>query len=264
MSRWSAAFPDAFVSRDAELGDGVEVGPGTVVHGGVRLGNGCRIGPCCVIGERGPGQWTSTSVGEGAIIRSHTVLYLGCDLGKRLETGHHVVIREGTTAGENLRVGSYSDVEGNCRIGDYCRFHGYVHVGKGSVIGDFVWLYSQVTLLNDPLPPSEIMDPVEIGDCAVICVGATLFPGSRVGRGAFVAAGARVAGDVPAWTVAAHPDGRSAGGVDYLVDLGSGTRHPWLRHFRRGFPPEALARLDELLAEMNSRHSGGAGIDDAS
>jgi len=248
--KWSPEFSDAFVSSKAQLGNGVEIGPGAVVHDNVRLGDRVRVGPHCILGQAGPGTPDGTVIGEEATIRSHAVIYAGCSFGRGLETGHHVVIRDGTRAGENLRVGNFSDIEGQCAIGDYCRFHGYVHVGRGSTIGNFVWLYSLSIGTNDPLPPSEVHDPVTIEDGAVVCVGAILMPGTHLGTGAFVCAGARAEGAVPAGAVIDGPDGRIVNHVKRLVHLGGGLRHPWMNHFRRGFPEEAFGRLEALRDEI--------------
>lgn len=244
--RWNPDFPDAFVSTGAHLGTGVDIGPGAVIHDGVQLGDHVKVGSHCILGQTGPGAEGETVIGERSIIRSHAVIYAGCKLGSRLETGHHVVIRDGTRAGENLRIGNLSDIEGCCAIGDYCRFHGYVHVGRGSTIGNFVWLYSLSIATNDPLPPSDIHDPVAIGDGAVVCVGATLMPGTSLGMGAFVCAGAAAAGDIPAGAVVSGPDGRIVNHVKRLVHLASGLQHPWMNHFRRGFPEECYPRLEAL------------------
>lgn len=250
MIGWNPAFPDAFVSLEAELGVGVEIGPASVVHAGVRLGDRARIGPLCVVGEPGAGGYGPTLIGDDAIVRSHSVVYGGCVFGKALETGHHVVIRDGTNAGENLRVGNFSDIEGQCVIGDFCRFHGYVHVGRGSTIGNFVWLFSLMIATNDPLPPSEIHEPVTIGHGAVVCVGATLMPGTRLGIGAFVCAGATAKGSIPAGAVVAGPEGTIVNHVKRLIHLDTGLQHPWMNHFRRGFPAQADERLEALRQEI--------------
>ena len=67
MSEWNERFPNAFVSRQAVLGDDVEIGPGTVVHPRVRLGSRCRIGPYCVIGEAG------AEIGDDVTIEGYCV-----------------------------------------------------------------------------------------------------------------------------------------------------------------------------------------------
>jgi acetyltransferase-like isoleucine patch superfamily enzyme len=57
-------------------------------------------------------------------------------------------------------------------------------------------------------PPAPVMDAplelasVEVGDGSDIGVGAILLPGARVGRGAQIAAGAVVTGEIPEGVVA--------------------------------------------------------------
>lgn len=189
-------------------------------------------------------------IGPGSTIRSFSVIYSGSRFGSRLETGHHVVIREQTNAGENLRIGNFSDIEGHCAIGDYCRFHGYAHVGRGSRIGHFVWLFSLTTATNDPLPPSSLAEPVVMEDGVVVCVGVTLMPGVRLGKGAFVTAGTLARGEIPPGAVVAGPECRIVSHVSQLMHLDSGTRHPWMRHFAEKYPPESHERLAGLLSEI--------------
>jgi UDP-3-O-[3-hydroxymyristoyl] glucosamine N-acyltransferase len=240
----------AIVHPGARIGKDVEIGPFTVVHANVEIGDQCVIHEHCVIGARGPQTTAPLVLGPRAIIRSHTVVYQNSTIGPRLETGHHVVIRERSQIGENLRVGNFSDIEGDCTIGDFARFHGYVHVGKGGRIGSFVWLFSLTTATNDPLPPSSLADPVHIDDGAVVCVGATLMPGCRIGKGAFVSAGAMASGDIPKGAVVSGPAGTVVNHVSRLMNLAGGLRHPWMRHYRSVYPEHAQERLDALLVEV--------------
>lgn len=159
------------------------------------------------------------------------------------------MVRSATTAGTNVRIGSYTDIEGDCRIGDYARMHGYVHVGQGSRIGNFVWLYSLVTLTNDPLPPSHVESPVIIHDGAVLCVGVTPLPGITIGEGAFIPARVTIATDVPAGAFLDN-HGRIAGPVTHLMELQTGNRHPWMNHFADAYPSEAQAAIAELRTRI--------------
>ena len=207
-----------------------------------------QIGDYCIIGHPAGGHWAQKPVHirRGSTIRSHSVIYQGSEFGPVLETGHHALIREGTIAGQNLRVGSFSDIEGDCEIGDFCRFHGYTHVGRGSKIGHLVWLYSLTTLTNDPLPPSEAEAPVTIEDGVVVCVGAIVMPGEILRRGSFVCAQAMASGDVPPGAVVSGPNGQILTHVSRLMSPQYGLQHPWMGHYRRGYPPEALARISAL------------------
>ncbi len=239
--------PTAIIDSSVEIPPSVRVGANTRIESGVSLGEGASIGDFCLLGAGQKSGDLKLSIGADSQIRSHTVIYAGSEFGDKLETGHHVVIRERTNAGKNLRVGNYSDIEGDCEIGDYCRFHGYVHVGKGSKIGNFVWLYSLVTATNDPIPPSNLIRPVKIHDGAVVCVGAILMPGVEVGAGAFVTARSKAEGKIPAGAVVSGDYGDIVSHVANLIDLESGLRHPWMRHLTDRYPAECHSNLHELL-----------------
>ena len=246
---------DQLVDPAARIGPNVSIGHGTRIYGNVEIGGDCTIGDFCVIGHPGPGQNGPLKLENGAIIRSHAVIYEGSSIARNLETGHHVVIREGASIGENLRVGNFSDIEGSCRIGDFVRMHAYAHVGKGSEIGDFVWLYSLTTVMNDPLPPSRIFEPVSIGDMATICVNAQLMPGVRIGRGAFISSGAVARGDIPPGVIISGPDGEIAGHVRLMMHMATRTRHPWYKHFTDAYPERARDRIIRLGQEIDSEIS---------
>jgi UDP-3-O-[3-hydroxymyristoyl] glucosamine N-acyltransferase len=239
------------ISPRAQLGERVRLGLGVRIYDHVKVGDDCEIGDFVILGH--PTQnakWAGKTlqIPPGSVIRSHTVLYEGSRFTSSLETGHHVVIREGTEAGDNLRIGNYSDIEGDCTIGDYCRFHGYVHVGKGSRVGHFARLYSLVTLTNDPLPPSHVLQGVSVGDGAVLCVGVTVLPGADLGVGAFICSGSQAKGKIAAGSVVL--ENRPVFGIHRLRSLEHQIVHPWMNHFKDAYPESAWERLDKLKAEI--------------
>lgn len=241
----SLIHPNAQIAPDTKVGAHVRIFENVIIEPGCEIGDYCQIGhPTRVPAFSG----RPLRLGPGAIVRSHTVLYEGSELGAGFESGHHVVVREGTKAGQNFRVGNFSDVEGDCSIGDYCRFHGYVHVGRGSRIGDFVWLFSLVTLTNDPLPPSHASEPVRIDDGVVVAVNVTVLPGTHLKRGAYVGAGGTVSGVIPAGAVV--KDGTVVCGVHALFSMKHRIRHPWMTHFADAYPAEAQARITKLCANL--------------
>jgi acetyltransferase-like isoleucine patch superfamily enzyme len=243
---------DTLIAAKAHLGQNVKVGFGTRIGPNVVIEDNCTIGDHCTIGQEAGGAWAGRPLrlGAGSVIRSHTVLYEGSELGPDLQTGHHVLIREGTRVGPNLRIGSYSDIEGDCVIGDCARFHGYAHVGRRSRLGHFVHLYSLTILLNDPLPPSEVLEPVTLEDGVVVAVGAMVMPGTVMRCGSFAAARAVVAGEVPPGAVVEGPQGRLATHVTYLANFQHGIRHPWMRNFAGRYPEWAQARLKTLEEQI--------------
>jgi len=238
----------AVISPRARLGRNVQVGYGTHIHGSAVIEDDCQIGDYCIIGHPTKNEWADKplKIGRGSTIRSHSVLYEGSEFGPGLESGHYVLIREGTIAGPGLRVGSHSDIEGDCSMGDFCRFHSYVHVGRTTKIGHFVHLYSLTTLTNDPLPPSEILDPIVIEDGVVVCVGATIMPGTLLRRGCFVSANSVASGEIPPGAVVSGPQGQIVSHVSHLVNFQHGVRHPWMPNFAGRYPQEAQPRLQAL------------------
>jgi acetyltransferase-like isoleucine patch superfamily enzyme len=240
------------ISPKAHIGANVTIGLGAHIRETAVIGDNCIVGDHCIIGHAASGGWAGKPlrIGAGSTIRSHTVIYEGSELGSDSQTGHHVLIREGTRAGMNLRIGSFSDIEGDCAIGDCARFHGYAHIGRGSRIGHFCHLYSLSILLNDPLPPSEILEPVVMEDGAVVCVGATVMPGTILRRGSFVSARSMAQGEVPAGAVVGGPTGEILTHVTFLVNFQHGIRHPWMDNFASRYPESAQERLRALKAAI--------------
>ena len=72
------------------------------------MGNGVTIEPFCLV--------HACRIGEGALIRSHSVVYADVELGAGFECGHHVKIREGTQIGDGVRVGTDCDLQGHLTI----------------------------------------------------------------------------------------------------------------------------------------------------
>lgn len=241
----------ACVADGAVLGSDVEVGPFSVIHDRVQIGPGSRIGSHCSIGE--PTELSAGRplvIGEGALIRSHSVLYEGSTFGARLETGHHVLVREGTRAGENLRVGSQCDVQGDSLIGDFVRFHSNVFVAKFCTIENFVWMFPHSVLLNDPHPPSDDEQAgVVVEQFAVIAAQSCIAPGIRVGARSLVAASSMVTHDVEPDTVVMGSPARPSGPTSsVLLRDGSGRpAYPWAARFERGYPAEVVAAWKDAL-----------------
>lgn len=244
----------SIISRNAIIGKNVKIGDFVKIYDNVLIEDNVIIEDHCVVGLPITKDLEDKRliIGKNSIIRSYTILYEGSKFGEGLETGHHVLIRENTIAGKNLRVGSFSDIEGDCLIGDFVRCHSYVHIGKGSRIGNFVWLYSLVTLTNDPLPPSQVEAPVTIEDGVVICVGSVVLPRTIIRKGAFISAGSIVKGEIPPGVVVSGYNSAIVGHVTNLIDLPTMTRHPWMKHYKRGYPKEAEDLINKLYEEIIS------------
>jgi acyl-[acyl carrier protein]--UDP-N-acetylglucosamine O-acyltransferase len=244
----------AQISSKAELGHGVEVGPFTTIESGVRIGAGTVIGSHCLIGYAGaPNQ--ELVIGPNSVIRSHSTFYLGSTFEGGLTTGHGVVVRDGITAGGHFQIGSGSHIEGASCFGTCVRTNTNVLIGRESNVGNFVHIAPNVSIYNDPLPPSNVHLGVEIGDLAVIAGSAIIFPGVKVGLGAFVASGSRVKNDVRDGECVQGNPAQAFAKINQLMNIENKLRGPWPDHFRRGYPTETLLLLDELVATLKQRIS---------
>ena len=173
------------------LAENVRLGPGHSIDSDVLLGRvpGRRIGDPTLV------------IGPGACIRSGTVIYAGTTIGRHLETGHNVIIREENTIGDGFSIWNNAVMDYGCTIGCGVKVHCNVYVAQFTVIEDDVFLAPGVVVANDPHPgcPSskECMRGPVIKRGAQIGVNATLLPFVTIGERAVIGAGSVVTKDVP-------------------------------------------------------------------
>ena len=98
---------------------------------------------------------------------------------------------------KRLEIGQETAL-GRCEI----TLHDLVKIGKYVVINDGAILLTASHALNDPLWP-HLSAPIVIGDYAWIATNAIVLPGTTIGRGAVVGAGAVVRGDIPDYAIVA-------------------------------------------------------------
>jgi len=184
--------------------------PSFRLYPNVRLGKDVEIGDYVVIGVPPRGREAGelpVVIGDGAVIRSHTVIYAGNRIGHGLQTGHGVMIREENRIGDNVSLGTNSVVEHHVIIGNGVRLHSNVFVPEYSVLEDGCWLGPNVVVTNalHPLCPKvkDCIKGATIRRGAKIGANATLLPDIVIGEMALVGAGAVVTRDVPAGVVVA-------------------------------------------------------------
>lgn len=145
-------------------------------------------------------------LGDGARLRSGTVLYDASDIGARLQTGHGVIIREECQIGDDVAIWSNSVIDYGCRIGDRVKIHCNCYVAQFTELDDDAFLAPGVTIANDFYPGSEVsaelMAGPRIGAGAQIGVNVTILPYVRIGPGALIGAGSVVTRDIPPGAVA--------------------------------------------------------------
>lgn len=171
---------------------------------GVEIGKGSIVEDYCVIGAPPRGKKAGeleTTIGPGAILRSHTVVYAGNRIGENFQTGNKVNIRESNEIGNNVSVGTLSVIEHHVRIGNNVRMHSQVFVPEYTVIEDDAWLGPSVVVTNAKYPLSKDVKETLAGPVirkgAKIGANATILPGVVIGVNSLVGAGSVVTRDVP-------------------------------------------------------------------
>ncbi len=183
------------------------------IFGKSKIGDSCFIDSNALIGyphstelsllENNPDEIEGCKIGNDSIIRPGAI-YSTAKVGNKTRTGHNFLIRENTIVGDGCLIGTNVVIDNNCRIGDNCSFQTGAYIPTGTKIGNRVFLGPNASLTNDKKPLRTECSPeaVIIEDDATIGSNATLMPGITIGEGAFVAGGAIVTKNVPAWTLA--------------------------------------------------------------
>lgn len=243
--------PTSIISNKATLGSNVEIGPFCIVHDNVIMGDNVRIGAYCEVGIKTPlAKVPELRIGAGSLIRSHSVFYAGSVIGEELVTGHYVTVRENSVIGSGCQLGNRTDIQGDCSIGHYTKMHADVHVGKNSQIGNFVWLFPEVLLTNDPIPPSSQLFGVTIEDYAVLAAKVLVLPGVVIGRDCVIAAGSVVKSSIDAGKLASGFPAKSICDANILRSHENPKlkAYPWRYRFQRGYPQQII---DQWLNEIN-------------
>ena len=183
------------------------------IFGNSKIGNSCFIDSEALIGyphnaelnllKSNPESIAGCQIGDNSKIRPGAI-YSTAIIGKNTRTGHNFLIRENTLIGNNCLIGTNVVIDNDCAIGDNCSFQTGVYIPTGSKIGNRVFLGPNATLTNDktPLRTEYLLDKITIEDDVSVGANATLMPGITLGQGSFVAGGAVVTKDIPAWHLA--------------------------------------------------------------
>ena len=185
------------------------------IYPNVNLGKESIIGDYVIIGEHAlkPGQKVArTIIGQGATLRSHTVIYYGNQIGISFSTGHGVLIRELNEIGDHVSIGSHSVIEHHVQIASRVRIHSNVFIPEFSIIEEEAWIGPAVTFTNaiHPLCPQvkRCLKGPHVKKGAKIGANATLLPHIVIGENSLIGAGSVVIKDVPPNSVVAGSPAR--------------------------------------------------------
>ena len=188
----------------------------------IQLGEKAVIDEGVILGyPPGRGNDHLLIVGPGARARSGTVIYGGSRIGRGMETGHNVIIREQNLIGDNFRIWSNSVVDYGCVIGNNVKIHTNVYIAQYTVIEDDVFLAPGVHLANDIHPgcpdSQECMRGPVIKKGAQIGINSCVLPRVVVGEHAVIGSGSVVTKDIPPGAVAYGNPARVVCQIEDLV-----------------------------------------------
>ena len=236
--------PSAIISPKAKIHDKVTIGAFCIVHENVEISAGTSIGSFSEIGiESKLSKNQILFIGKNSVIRSHASIYIGSTIGSHFQTGHYVSIRENSDIGHHCQIGSRGDIQGDCLIGNYTKLHADVHIGKKSKVGNYVWMFPEVLLTNDPTPPSQILDGPTIKDFVVIASKVLVFPGVIIEEDAVISANSVVKHDVPVGKLMSGNPAKVIcdASIVRMHDNPREKAYPWRKRFHRGYSEEDVA-----------------------
>jgi UDP-2-acetamido-3-amino-2,3-dideoxy-glucuronate N-acetyltransferase len=153
-----------------------------------------------------------------------------CDIGEGTKVWHFSHVMPHCTIGRRCILGQNVHVAERVVLGDNVKIQNNVSLYTGCVIEDDVFLGPSCVLTNVSNPRSQVVrhhlyEETRISRGASVGANATIVCGHRIGRYAFIAAGAVVTRDVP----------------DYALMMGVPARQVgWMsRHGYRLGPPDA-------------------------
>lgn len=205
------------IEKNAVIEDDVKIGAYTIVHSHAKIKGSVNIGSHCVIGHPSKSELIGidhsygdpklkdliikdpvTIIGERSVVRSGCVIYTHTKVGKKLNTGHHAIIREHTNLGEHCLIGSHTVLNGYSKIGERTRINTACVLPQSMRIGKGVFIAPLVSFSdNESAIPGEGNEGAIVEDFVKIGIGAKILPRITIGKGALIGAGAIVTKDVP-------------------------------------------------------------------
>jgi UDP-N-acetylglucosamine acyltransferase len=188
-----AVHVTAAVAPGAVVDPSARIGPYAVIGPAVTIGPGCSVGPHAVLDGHtriGPGTWIGPHavIGAPAQVRGAPAEAGSVTIGARNWIREMVTIHAGSAGGAT-------------RVGDGNLLMAYCHVAHDCVIGSGVEVANGVQLAGHV----RVEDDAGLGGLAAV------HQFVRVGRLAFVGAGAMVSQDVPPFTLASGDRARIHG-----------------------------------------------------
>ena len=141
-----------------------------------------------------------------------------CAIGKGTKVWHFAHILKNARIGENCIIGQNVNIASDVQIGNNVKIQNNVSVYTGTIVEDDVFLGPSCVLTNVKNPRSQVnrhalYEKTVLKRGATIGANATIVCGITIGRYAFIAAGAVVAGDVSDYALMAGVPARRIGWI---------------------------------------------------
>lgn len=175
--------------------------------GALREGSGAAA-------RRKPPRYSDVQIHESAYVDEP------CEIGSGTRVWHFAHILPGTRIGRNCSLGQNVMVGPDVTIGDRCKIQNNVSIYKGVTLEDGVFCGPSCVFTNVNNPRAEVERKEEfratlVGRGASIGANATIVCGHTIGEYAFIAAGAVVTRDVPAFALMAGVPARRIGWMSH-------------------------------------------------
>lgn len=157
---------------------------------------------------------------QGYVAHETAIVDEGCDVGVGTKIWHFSHILKGTRIGRDCVIGQNVMIGPEVVVGDRCKIQNNVSLYKGVTLGDGVFCGPSCVFTNVNNPRAEIERKDEfritrVGRGASIGANATIVCGHELGEHCFVAAGAVVTKDVPAFALVAGNPARRIGWMSH-------------------------------------------------
>jgi len=179
-----------------------------IIYPNVEFGKNVIVEDYCIIGAPFKGQTNEkTIIGDNAIIRSHTIIYAGNEIGSNFQTGNKANIRELNKIGNNVSIGTLSVIEHHVTIADNVRIHTQAFIPEYTILDESCWLGPNVVITNAKFPThpnvKNELKGVHVYPKAKIGANCTILPGVEIGENSLVGAGSVVTKNVKSQMIVA-------------------------------------------------------------
>ncbi len=150
-------------------------------------------------------------------VHESSYLEKGAEVGAGTRVWYFCHIKKGAKIGKNCKIGQNVFIDDGAAVGDDVKIQNNVSVYNGVSVGNGAFLGPSCVFTNVKNPRSrhprkkKDFSRTPVGEGATVGANATIVCGNKIGRHAFIGAGAVVTKDVPDYAVVIGNPARQAG-----------------------------------------------------